>query len=103
MKRYSPSFSAPWKEIMNAALLPFDFRGVVWNEHLGRRLLHKLSLVNRASLTAWWDFKRAWVLENSIYRSFLHQKWFPPGEGPSSLWSWRKGGVTTLRDVLVGR
>lgn len=102
-KRYSSSFTAPWKDLMQEALLPYDFMGVVWNEKLGQRLLNMLSPINQASLKAWWEFKRKRVPENSIYRSFLHQKWFPPGEKPSSFLNWKDGGVTTFRDVIEGR
>lgn len=49
-KRYSTSFSAPWKDLMQDALLPYGFREVAWNEQLGKRLLHKLSPINKAIL-----------------------------------------------------
>lgn len=53
LKRYSDLFTAPWKDVMNGALTPYDFHGLAWNKNLGRKFLPSLSSINKASLTAW--------------------------------------------------
>lgn len=47
-----------------------------------------------------WDRRRSLLVSsNSTLRLFLGQRWFVPGEDPSSFRRWREGGLTHFSDI----
>lgn len=102
LTRYSSSFSAPWKIIMNGAYDPHDFWGMVWMPNQARKPRFPLSPINRASLRIWDTLWKALIPKFTTHRSFLHQLWFKPGLSPTSFPVWRKLNLTTFRDLMEG-